>query len=109
MHTRSAATLFIAIASLLAGVVSLLSIWGIVGPYLWWQSLLSLAVVMVTMWVTLGALRYGANEANSGWMSYEATMALVGIFFLLIVSAVGSAAIGTDVQSYETGINATLQ
>jgi hypothetical protein len=71
--------------SALAGIVALLSGWGLISPEYWWQALLSLGVLQVTMWSALGALRQLNREVDAHWFPREAMWVLVGIIMIYVV------------------------
>ena len=70
--------------SALAAAAALLSNWGILAPEIWWQALLSLGVIMVTMWTAIGAMRFMNNQADGLWIPREAAWVLVGIILLYV-------------------------
>jgi len=75
----------IAGGSVLMGAVALLSSWGLLAPELWWQALLSLGVIMVTMWSAIGALRFMNKEEDGHWFPKEAVWTLVGIVMIYVI------------------------
>ncbi|MEK7627809.1 MAG: hypothetical protein AAB421_00115 [Patescibacteria group bacterium] len=82
MHTL--ALWVVVAASGIMGAVALLSGWGILAPEMWWQALLSLGVVMVTMWTAIGAMRFMNNQVDGFWIPREAVWVLVGVVLLYV-------------------------
>ncbi len=71
--------------SALAAIAALLSGWGLIAPEYWWQALLSLGVIQVTMWTALGALRVLNREVEGHWFPREAVWVLVGVIMIYVV------------------------
>lgn len=96
MNLPRIGSLLIASITVITGIVALLSVWGVIDVYVWWQALLSLSIILVTGWMAIAAFRYAQGQ-QVGWMSYEATMVIVSILFMMVIASAGA---GTTVDGY---------